>query len=102
MLKGLPPLLIQVGDGEVLRDEGIEWGQCIARVGGCARVEVYDGVFHVFHAFHVLREPRKKAFRSVSHWIKYHVDQKINGIPPMLNGVSLKTNAIDVVIRINA
>ncbi|ORZ35423.1 Alpha/Beta hydrolase protein [Catenaria anguillulae PL171] len=69
MLRGLPPVLIQVGGGETLYDEAIEWGACLASVGGHAKVEVFEGAFHVWHAFVVMPEQRRAAFERIGKWV---------------------------------
>ncbi|KNE62490.1 hypothetical protein AMAG_07704 [Allomyces macrogynus ATCC 38327] len=70
MLRGLPPILVQVGANEVLRDESLEWGKCLAAVGSAVRVEVYDGGFHAFHAFPILERQRSVAFQNIAKWLK--------------------------------
>ncbi|KAJ3097873.1 hypothetical protein HDU97_004493 [Phlyctochytrium planicorne] len=50
-LRGLCPLLIQVGEGEVLTDDSIRLHENAVRDGVRSRCEIYQDMFHVFQAF---------------------------------------------------
>ncbi|MEY2569202.1 MAG: epsilon-lactone hydrolase [Actinomycetota bacterium] len=52
-LKGLPPMLVQVGDHEVLLDDAITLVERINDAGGDAMCEVGEECFHVYQAFPV-------------------------------------------------
>jgi epsilon-lactone hydrolase len=47
---GLPPLLIQVGDAEVLLDDSIRMAARIEAAGGDVTLEVWPEMVHVWHA----------------------------------------------------
>ncbi|MXY52467.1 MAG: alpha/beta hydrolase [Gammaproteobacteria bacterium] len=47
-LAGLPPLLIQVGDFEVLLDDSTRLAERAREAGVDVKLEVFDGAFHVF------------------------------------------------------
>jgi acetyl esterase/lipase len=47
-LKGLPPLLIQVGDAEILLDDSTRLHDCARAAGVDSTLQIYDGAFHVF------------------------------------------------------
>ncbi len=49
-LKGLPPLLIQVGDAELLLDDASRLADNARRDGVIARYQVWERAFHVFQA----------------------------------------------------
>jgi acetyl esterase/lipase len=55
-LAGLPPLLIQVGDDEVLLDDSTRLAKRAEAVGVAADLRVWPGAFHVFQAFPQLPE----------------------------------------------
>jgi monoterpene epsilon-lactone hydrolase len=55
-LERLPPLLIQVGDCEVLLDDSTRLAAAVREAGGSATLEVWEGAFHVFQAFPQLPE----------------------------------------------
>ncbi len=50
-LSSLPPVLVQVGEVETLRDDGILLAQRIIEAGGVADLEVYPDMVHAFHVF---------------------------------------------------
>ena len=47
----LPPVLIQVGEVETLRDDGIVLAERIVAAGGQAELEVVPDMVHAFHVF---------------------------------------------------
>ena len=47
-LAGLPPLLIQVGDDEILLDDSTRLAKNAEAAGVKADIEIFDGAFHVF------------------------------------------------------
>ena len=49
-LEGLPPLLIQVGDAEVLLDDSTRLADRAEAAGVDIDLQVFDGAFHVFQA----------------------------------------------------
>lgn len=50
-LQGLPPLLLQVGDAEVLLDDSVRFADRAERAGVNVKLEVFPRLFHVFQAF---------------------------------------------------
>ena len=53
-LSGLPPMLFQVGDGEMLRDDSVRFAKAANAAGSRAELTVWRGAPHVFqfaHAF---------------------------------------------------
>lgn len=49
-LAGLPPIMIQVGDEEVLLDDSVRLAEKIKNSGGDVRLEIWPGMFHVWQA----------------------------------------------------
>jgi acetyl esterase/lipase len=47
-LSGLPPMFIDVGSAEALRDEAVDYASRVWRVGGEAELHVWAGGFHSF------------------------------------------------------
>ncbi len=47
-LSGLPPLLVQVGDHEILLDDSLRLAERAKTVGVDVTLQVFDGAFHVF------------------------------------------------------
>ena len=58
-LAGLPPLLVQVGDDEVLLDDSTRLAQRAETVGVSVQLHVFEGAFHVFQMFPALPESRE-------------------------------------------
>lgn len=50
-LRGLPPLLVQVGEDEILLDDSVRVVERALSAGVDARVDVWPGMWHVFQAF---------------------------------------------------
>jgi acetyl esterase/lipase len=50
-LSGLPPLLIHVGEHEILLDDAVRFGISALAAGVEAQTVVWPGMFHVFHMF---------------------------------------------------
>lgn len=50
-LKGLPPLLIQVGSDEILLDDSIRLAKIAEEAGVTVELEVWQDMWHVWHAF---------------------------------------------------
>ena len=74
-MHGLPPMLIQTGDAEVLRDENVLFAHKCALVGVPVRHEIYEDCVHVFQFFLFL-EASRKAFQSMRHFIRTALDKR--------------------------
>ncbi|GAA5887406.1 hypothetical protein JCM6882_002519 [Rhodosporidiobolus microsporus] len=68
--KGLPPLLVQAGDAEVLRDEITLLAHKAALAGVKVEHEIFEDCVHVFQAFLFL-EASRKAFQSQRTYVKH-------------------------------
>jgi acetyl esterase/lipase len=71
-LQGLPPLLIQVGTDEILLDDARRTATAAEAAGVDVRLEVYDGMIHVFHMFPFFPETRL-ALSSIASFVKEHL-----------------------------
>ncbi|CAH7687214.1 acetyl-hydrolase [Phakopsora pachyrhizi] len=69
-LHGLPPLLIQAGDAEVLRDESTLLAHKASLHGVKVIHEIYEDCVHVFQAFLFL-ESSKKALQSMRSYVRH-------------------------------
>ena len=68
---GLPPLLFQSSESEVLRDESLRAAARAHAGGVTVEVELWDGMPHVFQAFSVL--PQSEAgLRNIADFIRRH------------------------------
>ncbi len=50
-LAGLPPLLVQVGDAEILLDDSLRLAHAARAAGGLVELQEFEAAFHVFHTF---------------------------------------------------
>ena len=58
-LRGLPPLLVHVGEGEALRDDSLRLAARAREVGVRVELQVFAGVPHVWQTLHRLPEARQ-------------------------------------------
>jgi acetyl esterase/lipase len=72
-LHGLPPLLLHVGDHEVLLSDSIRFGEKARAAGVDATVVVWPKMFHVFHLFWSLMPEARTATREVVAFIRTHL-----------------------------
>ena len=50
-LAGLPPVLIQVGENEILLDDSRRLAERLALAGGSVELEITPGMWHIWHLF---------------------------------------------------
>lgn len=74
-LRGLPPLLIQCGDAETLRDEVTLLAHKASLAGVAVRHELYEDCVHVFQAFLFL-DASRKALQSARHFVRTALDKR--------------------------
>jgi acetyl esterase/lipase len=72
-LRGLPPLLIQVGSYEVLLDDSVRLAARAAAADVSVSLEVTPGVPHVFQAFAAILEEGDAALDSVTRFLELHL-----------------------------
>jgi acetyl esterase/lipase len=74
--RGLPPLLIQAGSAEMLRDEALRTA-AMAKAGGVdVELELWDRLPHVFHVFPLLPQG-EAAVASIAGFIGRHAGWRI-------------------------
>jgi acetyl esterase/lipase len=69
-LAGLPPLLMQVGDEEVLLDDTVRFGARAREAGVDATVEVWPEMFHVFQAFSAMLPEGREALGRIGAFLR--------------------------------
>ncbi|MEY2756630.1 MAG: hypothetical protein RIR33_408 [Pseudomonadota bacterium] len=69
-LRGLPPLLIQVGGAEVLLDDGIAIAHKARREGVDVSFQVWPEMFHVWHWFGTELDEAREAIEEIGAFIK--------------------------------
>ena len=69
-LTGLPPLLIQVGDSEVLLGDSQDLHKKALDCGVDSTLEVWDEMIHVWQAFHPMLDEGKKAIVRIGEFLQ--------------------------------
>lgn len=72
-LRGLPPLLIQVGDAEVLLDDAIAVERRARATGVDVELEIWDEMVHVFQAFVGLLPDAQRAVDRIGAHLDRHL-----------------------------
>jgi acetyl esterase/lipase len=67
-LTGLPPLLVQASEIEMLRDDAVRLASKAGKAGVDARLRLFDGVHHVWQLFTALPESRE-ALDDVANFV---------------------------------
>lgn len=70
-LRGLPPLLIQVGDRETVLDDSVMFAEKARAAGIDVSLEVWDGMIHVFQMFGLTEAHR--AIGSIAGFLDRHL-----------------------------
>jgi len=71
-LSGLPPMLIQAGEDEVLRDDAIALGERTRAAGVLAEVEIWPDMIHVWQMFAGLLPEADQAITSIAGFVTAH------------------------------
>ncbi|UCD63974.1 MAG: alpha/beta hydrolase [Candidatus Zixiibacteriota bacterium] len=74
-LPGLPPILIQVGSDEILLSDSTRLADRAREAGVDVRLEVWEGMWHVWHFFAGQMPEAKRAINDVGTFIYQHVSQ---------------------------
>jgi monoterpene epsilon-lactone hydrolase len=72
-LHGLPPLLIHVGDHEVLLDDAVRLGERVRAAGVDGRTVVWPGMMHVFQTCAPFLPEARRANREIAAFIRARV-----------------------------
>jgi monoterpene epsilon-lactone hydrolase len=72
-LAGLPPLLIQVGDRETVRDDSAMFADKARAAGVDVELQVWDGMIHVFQMFAAELAEGRQAIASIAEFIDRHL-----------------------------
>ena len=71
-LRGLPPLLVQVGTAEVLLDDSIRLADRAKEAGVDVTLEVWDDMPHVWQAFASFLPEAREALEQCGQFVKKH------------------------------
>jgi len=71
-LAGLPPILIQVGTDEILLDDSRRFAERAGQMGVSVRLDIWDGMIHVWHAYSRLVPEARKAIAAIGEFLRLH------------------------------
>ena len=71
-VRGLPPLLIQVGSAEVLLDDATRLSEKASEAGVEARLEVWPEMIHVWHSFAAILAEGREAIAGIGRFLREH------------------------------
>jgi epsilon-lactone hydrolase len=69
-LKGLPPVLVQVGTAETLLNDATRLAEKLYRAGGDVRLAVWPDMLHVFPFFAPILSEGRDGCREIGHFIR--------------------------------
>ena len=72
-LAGLPPLLVQVGDTEILLDDSVTFGERARAAGVDCTVEVTPEAIHIWHTMADLAPEGADALERLATWIRHRI-----------------------------
>jgi epsilon-lactone hydrolase len=71
-LRGLPPVLIQAGDAEILRDDSARFAVAAQAAGVDVTLEIWPEMPHVWHVFAGLLPEADQAIERIGAWLREH------------------------------
>jgi epsilon-lactone hydrolase len=73
-LRGLPPLLVQVGSDEVLLDDALGLGERARAAGVDVAVEEWPAMIHVWHWFLPMLDEAQRAVDGIGRFVRARLD----------------------------
>jgi acetyl esterase/lipase len=67
---GLPPLLIQVGEHEIIRDDSVRVAERARAAGVEVTLEIWEGMFHVFQSHEPLLPEGREAVAHLAEFLR--------------------------------
>ena len=68
-LSGLPPMMIQVGDDEVLLDDSTRLADAARHAGVTVSLQIWPGLWHVWHLYAGLLPEADAAMRAIADFV---------------------------------
>ena len=72
-LRGLPPMLIQVGSAETLLDDSTRFAAAAGVADVAVALEIWPDMIHAWHLWNAHLEPGRRALRSAGAFIRRHL-----------------------------
>ncbi len=70
--RGLPPLLIQAGEHEIIRDDSVQVAARARAAGVAVELEIWEGMFHVFVSHEPLLPEARESIAHIAGFIRRH------------------------------
>jgi acetyl esterase/lipase len=77
-LRGLPPLLIHVGNDEILLSDSTRLAECAQDAGVDVTLEVWPGMWHVWHFFAPLLPEAQQAIEKIGSFVRENKRESVN------------------------
>ena len=74
-LTGNPPVLLHVGEDEILLDDSRRFAQRMSTVGGSAQLHVWEGMVHVFPSNLVFLQAAREALDVLGEFLRFHLEK---------------------------
>jgi acetyl esterase/lipase len=74
--RGIPPLLIQVGEHEMLRDDSIRVANKARSDGNPVKLELWPGMFHVFQSHEPLLPEAQEAIEHIADFLRSRLPRR--------------------------
>jgi epsilon-lactone hydrolase len=74
--RGIPPLLIQVGEHEMLRDDSVRVAKKARADGISVKLEVWPGMFHVFQSHEPLLPEARESIAHIADFMRSSIPKK--------------------------
>lgn len=71
-LRGLPPVLVQAGEDEILLDDARVFAERALAAGVPTDLHIYPGMWHNFQMFNALIAPAEQALDEIGLFIRQH------------------------------
>jgi len=72
---GLPPVLLHVGEDEILLDDARRYTDLMAKSGAAAKLHVWQGMVHVFPANLALLRAAREALDITGEFLRIHISR---------------------------
>lgn len=72
-LAGLPPIMLHVGEDEILLDDARRYAERLAAAGSAGELHIWKGMLHVFPANLALLSAAREATNSVGAFLRRHL-----------------------------
>jgi len=72
-MKGMPPMLIQVGSAETLLDDSVRLAAAAGQADVPVSLEIWPHMIHAWHLWNARLEPGREALRSAGNFMQEHL-----------------------------